>query len=57
MRVVQVSTIWDSTPEGQFRMDRVQMMHDALLRSLTPAERETLQRLDEACDRMFLEGS
>lgn len=55
--MVQMSTIWDETPEGQFRMDRVQMMHDSMRRNLTPEERGLLEDLELECDRMFLGGS
>lgn len=56
MRVVQVSSIFDETPEGMYRMDRLQRRYDEQRAALDPVTRKILDEAEEAFDRAVVLG-
>jgi hypothetical protein len=54
IRVVTIGSILESTPEGLFRMDRIQREYDALLSQLDPLEREIFDEIGRELDRRVL---
>lgn len=60
-RVVQVTSIFDETPEGQYQMDRIRMAYEAIERDLerllTPEARERILAGDQEFTRRVVFGT
>lgn len=57
MRVVTFGSMFEETPEGLYRMDRIRRYEEARRRGLSAAQRGLEDRVEAAIERSVLFGS
>lgn len=54
VQTVTFGSVLEETPEGLFRMDRIQRDYEAMLAALTPLERGVFDAVDRELGRLVL---